>query len=68
MNINQFKQLLGYLYREQYKDDRVIQVNLLELGWAIDRLLKKGQLTPFDNYDERKKIIFKEMEWSDKWG
>ncbi|XVK96002.1 hypothetical protein AABC03_01245 [Staphylococcus nepalensis] len=67
MNINQFKQLLGYLYREQYKDDAVIQANLLELGWAIDRLLKKGQLTPFDNYDEYKKIIFKEMEWSDRW-
>ncbi|SUM69859.1 hypothetical protein [Staphylococcus nepalensis] len=68
MNINQFKQLLGYLYREQYKGDTAIQANLLELGWAIDRLLKKGQLTPFDNYDEHKKIIFKEMEWSDKWG
>lgn len=68
MNINQFKQLLGHIYRKQYKGDMLIQANLLELGWAVDRLIKKGQLTPFDDYDKCKKVIFKEMEWSDKWG
>lgn len=67
MNIKQFQQLLGHLYRDTYKDDTLIQRNLLELGWATERLLVSGRITPFDVYEEKKDIIFEEMEWSDRW-
>ena len=67
MSINQFKQLLGHLYRDTYKGDALIQRNLLELGWATERLLVSGRITPFDVYEEKKNIIFEEMEWSDRW-
>ena len=67
MSINQFKQLLGHLYRDTYKGDALIQRNLLELGWATERLLVSGRITPFDVYEEKKDIIFEEVEWSDRW-
>ena len=67
MTIKQFQQLLGHLYRDTYKDDTLIQRNLLELGWATERLLVSGRITPFDVYEEKKNIIFEEMEWSDRW-
>ena len=67
MTIKQFQQLLGNLYRDTYKGDTLIQRNLLELGWATERLLVSGRITPFDVYEEKKDIIFKEMEWSDRW-
>ncbi|WP_347099615.1 hypothetical protein [Staphylococcus ureilyticus] len=67
MTIKQFQQLLGHLYRDTYKDDTLIQRNLLELGWATERLLVSGRITPFDVYEEKKGIIFEEMEWSDRW-
>ena len=67
MSINQFKQLIGHLFRTTYKGDMLIQRNSLELGWATERLLVSGRITPFDVYEEKKDIIFKEMEWSDRW-
>ncbi|ARM68351.1 hypothetical protein PP279_gp19 [Staphylococcus virus IME1354_01] len=67
MTIKQFQQLLGHLYRDTYKDDTLIQANLLELGWATERLRVNGRITPFDMYEEKKDIIFEEMEWSDRW-
>lgn len=67
MTIKQFQQLLGHLYRDTYKDDTLIQRNLLELGWATERLLVSGRITPFDVYEEKKDIVFEEMEWSDRW-
>ena len=67
MSINQFKQLIGHLYRDTYKGDTLIQRNFLELGWATERLLVSGRITPFDVYEEKKNIIFEEMEWSDRW-
>lgn len=67
MSINRFKQLLGHLYRDTYKGDTLIQSNLLELGWATERLLMSGRITPFDEYEDKKEIIYKEMEWSDRW-
>ncbi|MFD3219938.1 hypothetical protein ACE3LZ_02930 [Staphylococcus saprophyticus] len=60
MTIGQFQQLLGYLYRTTYKDDTDVQSCLLELGYAINRLLENGRLTPFNEYDENKEIIFNE--------
>ena len=67
MTIKQFQKLLGHLFRTTYKDDTLIQANLLELGWATERLLVSGRITPFDVYEEKKDIIFEEMEWSDRW-
>ena len=67
MKIAEFQQLLGYLFRTTYKGDMLIQRNLLELGWATERLLVSGRITPFDVYEEKKNIIFEEMEWSDRW-
>lgn len=67
MTIKQFQKLLGHLFRTTHKDDTLIQANLLELGWATERLLVSGRITPFDVYEEKKDIIFEEMEWSDRW-
>ncbi|MDW3788481.1 hypothetical protein QI357_01480 [Staphylococcus saprophyticus] len=67
MSIGQFQQLLGYLFREQYKGDTLIQTNILELGWAVERLLKNGRITAYDDYEDNKKLIFDEMEWSSRW-
>nr|WP_232165128.1 hypothetical protein [Staphylococcus nepalensis] len=67
MIIEEFQQLLGHLYRDTYKGDTLIQCNLLELGWATERLLMSGRITPFDEYEDKKEIIYKEMEWSDRW-
>lgn len=60
MTIGQFQQLLGYLYRTTYKGDTGVQLCLLELGYAVKRLLENDRLTPFDDYDEYKEMIFKE--------
>ena len=60
MSIGQFQTLLGYLYRETYKGDKDVQLCLLELGYAINRLLENGRLTPFNEYDENKEMIFNE--------
>lgn len=59
MTIGQFQQLLGYLYRTTYKGDTEVQACLLELGYTIKILLENGRLTPFDDYEEKKNIIFK---------
>lgn len=67
MTIGQFQQLLGYLFRETYKGDTLIQANILELGWAVERLLKNGRITAYDDYEENKQLIFDEMEWSSIW-
>lgn len=67
MTIGQFQQLLGYLFRETYKGDTLIQANILELGWAVERLLKNGRITAYDDYEENKQLIFDEMEWSSRW-
>lgn len=60
MTIAQFQQLLGHLFRTTYKGDTDVQTCLLELGYAVKRLLENGRLTPYDDYDENKQMIFKE--------
>lgn len=67
MTIGQFQQLLGYLFRETYKGDTLIQANILELGWAVERLFKNGRITAYDDYEENKQLILDEMEWSSRW-
>lgn len=61
MNIIQFQELLGMLFRTTYKGDTVIQLNLLELGRAVERLLENRLISPFDDYEENKQKIFDEM-------
>lgn len=60
MTIAQFQQLLGNLFRTTYKGDTDVQTCLLELGYAVKRLLENGRLTPYDDYDENKQTIFNE--------
>ncbi|MGS0663797.1 hypothetical protein ACU40P_03485 [Staphylococcus arlettae] len=60
MTIGQTQQLLGHLYRTTYRGDTGVQLCLLELGYAVKRLLENGRLTPFDDYDENKQMIFNE--------
>ncbi|MGS0667703.1 hypothetical protein ACU40O_09870 [Staphylococcus arlettae] len=60
MTIGQLQQLLGHLYRTTYKGNKGVQLCLLELGYAVKRLLENGRLTPFDDYEENKQMIFNE--------
>lgn len=60
MTIGQLQQLLGHLYRTTYKGDTGVQLCLLELGYAVKRLLENGRLTPFDDYEENKQMILNE--------
>jgi hypothetical protein len=60
MSIAELQQLLGRLYRDTYKGNTVIQLCILELGYAVQRLLENGLITPFDDYEENKQIIFDE--------
>ncbi|AYU54657.1 hypothetical protein [Staphylococcus debuckii] len=58
------QELLGNMFRNEYKNDPVIQKHILELGWAIDRLIKRNEITPFDDYEVVMKKALKEMDWS----
>ena len=60
MNIAELQQLLGRLYRDTYKGNTAIQLCILELGYAVQRLLENGLITPLDDYEENKQIIFEE--------
>ena len=60
MSIAELQQLLGRLYRETYEGNTAIQLCILELGYAVQRLLENGLITPFDDYEENKQIIFEE--------
>jgi hypothetical protein len=60
MSIAELQQLLGRLYRDTYKGNKAIQLCILELGYAVQRLLENGLITPFDDYEENKQIIFDE--------
>jgi hypothetical protein len=60
MSIAELQQLLGHLYRDTYKGHTAIQLCILELGYAVQRLLENGLITPFDDYEENKQIIFDE--------
>ena len=52
MSIAELQQLLGRLYRDTYKGNTAIQLCILELGYAVQRLLENGLITPFDDYEE----------------
>ncbi|MEJ7537185.1 hypothetical protein [Staphylococcus hominis] len=68
MIIAELQQTLGVMYREVYKDEPLIRELILEMGWAIDRLLKKDEIVMFDEYENVRELIEQEMKWRDKDG
>lgn len=45
MIIAELQTLLGDLYRNDYKDASNHSKSILEMGWAVDRLLKSEEIT-----------------------
>ncbi|MDT0670643.1 hypothetical protein [Staphylococcus chromogenes] len=66
MTIGEMQDFLGDLYRDTYKGDTLIQINLVQMGWAIERLLARGQITLFDDYDKVSHIIFDEIDFTQR--
>ncbi|PTH38724.1 hypothetical protein [Staphylococcus agnetis] len=66
MTIGEMQGFLGNLYRDTYKGDTLIQINLVQMGWAIERLLDRGQITLFDDYDKVSHIIFDEIDFTQR--
>lgn len=58
------QQLLRLLYDENEKKDTILQLHLIELGWAVKRLLDKEEINPFDNSDLVMKKALNEMDWN----
>ena len=52
MKVYEYQQLLGFMYREDYKEDPIIAKILIESGWAVKRLLDTGTIKPFDDYEK----------------
>lgn len=67
MTVQEYQNLLGILYREDYKNDPVIAKVLIEIGWALNRLLDDGTILPFDEYEKVKSKIDNEVEWYKTW-
>ncbi|MCG1934063.1 hypothetical protein LZT62_11850 [Staphylococcus epidermidis] len=63
MKVYEYQQLLGFMYREDYKEDPIIAKILIESGWAVKRLLDTGTIKPFDDYEKVKELIMNETKW-----
>lgn len=66
MTVLEMKEFLGDLYRNAYKGDTLIQINLVQMGWAIERLLVRERISPFDDYDEVRRLIFDEIDFKQR--
>ncbi|EGQ3813648.1 hypothetical protein HDO34_002471 [Staphylococcus pseudintermedius] len=66
MTVLEMKEFLGDLYRSTYKGDTLIQINLVQMGWAIERLLVSGRINPFDDYDEVSRLIYDEIDFKQR--
>ena len=66
MTVGEMQDFLGDLYRDAYKGDTLIQINLVQMGWAIERMLDRGQITPFDDYDKVSHLIFDEIDFTQR--
>ncbi|EGQ3877805.1 TPA: hypothetical protein LQO55_002232 [Staphylococcus pseudintermedius] len=66
MTVLEMKEFLGDLYRSTYKDDTLIQINLVQMGWAIERLLVSERISPFDDYDEVSRLIYDEIDFKQR--
>lgn len=68
MTVFEYQKLLGTMYREDYRDDLLIAQLLIEVGWAVKRLLNKGRISPFDSYENVRELIMDETKWRDENG
>lgn len=66
MTIGEMQDFLGHLYRDVYKHDTLMQPLLVQMGWAIERLLVRGDITLFDDYDRVSKLIFDEIDFNQR--
>ncbi|KFE41946.1 hypothetical protein [Staphylococcus agnetis] len=66
MTVGEMQDFLGDLYRGTYRGDTLIQINLVQMGWAIERLLDRGRITPFDDYDKVSQLIFDEIDFTQR--
>ncbi|EJE4550679.1 hypothetical protein CRB13_000626 [Staphylococcus pseudintermedius] len=66
MTVLEMKEFLGDLFRNTYKGDTLIQINLVQMGWAIERLLVSERISPFDDYDEVSRLIFDEIDFKQR--
>lgn len=62
MSILEFQELLRLLYTEDYQEDNFMRLKMLQLGWAVERLLEQNELSLFDDYDEKSKLIYEEAD------
>ncbi|WP_341775091.1 hypothetical protein [Staphylococcus hyicus] len=62
MSILEFQELLRLLYTEDYQEDNFMRLKMLQLGWAVERLLERNELSLFDDYDEKSKLIYQEVD------
>lgn len=62
MSILEFQELLRLLYTEDYQEDNLMRLKMLQLGWAVERLLERNELSLFDDYDEKSRLIYKETD------
>ncbi|MEB7431473.1 hypothetical protein ACYCJG_06735 [Staphylococcus chromogenes] len=62
MSILEFQELLRLLYTEDYQEDNFMRLKMLQLGWAVERLLERNELSLFDDYDEKSKLIYQEAD------
>ncbi|PTF70240.1 hypothetical protein BU665_05290 [Staphylococcus chromogenes] len=62
MSILEFQELLRLLYTEDYQKDNFMRLKMLQLGWAVERLLERNELSLFDDYDEKSKLIYQEAD------
>lgn len=68
MTVFEYQKLLGTMYREDYRDDLLIAQLLIEVGWAVKRLLNNGIISPFDSYENVRELIMDETKWRDENG
>ena len=68
MTVFEYQNLLGAMYREDYRDDLLIAQLLIEVGWAVKRLLSNGTISPFDSYENVRELIMDETKWRDENG
>ena len=62
MSILEFQGLLRLLYTEDYQEDNFMRLKILQLGWAVERLLERNEVSLFDDYDEKSKLIYQEAD------
>lgn len=62
MTIIEFQELLRTLYTDDFKEDNFMKLKMLQLGWAVERLLEREELSLFDDYNENTKLIYKEAD------